>query len=671
MSCRTGHVDNVFVMFRLLKPTTTEEIIRNIERMSKTTMKDIITICKEETVSSDFMNETHSCIVDAESSLQLEPNFFKIICWYENEYSYACRVVDLIHLSEKQFEKAEANRLALLKTKVSKGQDVVLQTEDNLKNTYESCHASELESKPTDRKNIKPPPRPVLLKKPMILHHSSHSSTINASEPNKNKVELFKIWNDEKIINNSNNVRHNRGSFFQSCNKPTNEGSNTQERLEKVKEEFSKMVSITELLLKKSYSNKLSFNFEPPKENVDIVKTKTAANVEPLQQASNRRFIKLDMSGDGKSSDCTVHLGCSKETVQHVGDKNISDLSIETINSLHSKNKNFLIPGKLTPVHGDPIAKGDAENKTKKSTESTSQLSDPSIIAFKSQISETLNNIKRKFHVQPTETSIRTTHKNNTNVETTNESNHTMSDNVNTPLQILLTTSASGVDLEKNTAICEHAMCLDHQITRGSTETEIKQHLADMKKKQETKNVYNNMKKIMSIDRLGVHLKRRNIVLFDEENSSADTEKVICEHDCVQLDDGFQEQVKVKEEENLHPSAPSPSFVTRTYAMKRPSTVRRQDIYDKLDSPNGTDSDNSLNAKKSQVIHVGDLTNSLDDLERLDKICRIIEISDELSDQLFSPLDNYRAEGRTKKWSFKDLCDRICLDEFCDQVFGK
>lgn len=201
-------------MFRLLKPTTTEEIIRNIEKMSKTTMKDIITICTEETVSSDFMNETHSCVVDAESSLQLEPNFFKIICWYENEYSYACRVVDLIHLSEKQFEKAEANRLALLKTKVSKGQDVVLQTEDNLKNTQESCFLSELEFKPADKKIIKPPPRPVLLKKPMILHHSSHSSTITASEPNKNKVELFKIWNDEKIINNSNNVRQNRGSFF-------------------------------------------------------------------------------------------------------------------------------------------------------------------------------------------------------------------------------------------------------------------------------------------------------------------------------------------------------------------------------------------------------------------------------------------------------------------------
>lgn len=659
-------------MFRLLKPTTTEQIMHNIERVSKTTMKNIITICTEETVSSDFMNETHSCVVDAESSLQLEPNFFKIICWYENEYSYACRVVDLIHLSEKQFEKAEANRLAQLKIKVSKRQNVVLQTEDNPKNTRESCHVSELESKPTDNKNIKPPPRPVLLKKPMILHHSSHSSTITASEPNKNKVELFKIWNDEKILNNSNNVRQNRGSFFQTCNKPASEVGNTQERLEKVKEEFSKMVSITELLLKKSYSNKISFNFEPPKENLDIVKTKIYT-VEPVQQKNNQKLIKLDVSGDGRTSDCTVHLGCSKETIQNFCDKNISDLSMETINSLNSKNTNFPIPGKLSPIHSDPIAKGDAENKTtKKSNETTSNLPDPSIIAFKSQISETFSNIVKKINFQPTVTGIRITHKDNTNENTTNESNRIMKVDVNTPLQILITTSECSVD--KNTAACdEHAISPDYQMTSESRETENKQqHLTDIKNIQETKNMYDNMQKIMSIDRIGVELKRRNIVLFDEENSSAYTEKVSSEQDCTQLNDGLQEQVKVKEkEEILHTSAPSTSFVTRTYAIKRPSAVKKQDIFDKLDSPNGTDSDDSLNAKKSQVIHIADLTNSLDDLERLDKICRIIEISDELSDQLFSPLDNYRAEGRTKRWSFKDLCDRICLDKFCDQVFGK
>ncbi|XP_026321562.1 uncharacterized protein LOC113231452 isoform X2 [Hyposmocoma kahamanoa] len=637
---------------RLLKPTTIDDIVRNIERVSKTTMKDIITTCKEERVSSDFMNETHSCIVDAGSSLQLAPNFFKIICWYENECSYACRVVDLIHLSEKQFEKAEANRLAQIKIKISKGQNVNQQTEDSLKNIQESCRVFELETKPTDKKNIKSPLRPVLLKKPMILNHSAHSSTITASEPNKNKVELFKIWNDENIINNANNVRQNRESFFQTCNKPGSGVGNTQERLEKVKEEFSKMVSITELLLKKSYSNKLSFNFDPPKESLDIVKTGTDIK-EPVQQENNQKYIKLDMSGDGKISDSTLHLGCSKNTVPNVCDKKISDLSmVETIKSLHSINKNFLLPGKKSPIHGDPIAKGDAENKTTKNTESTTKLPNKSI-AFKTQMSDTFSNIIMKFHLQPTVTSMRITNKDNTNEETTNKISHANVD-VNMPVQIL-TTSEPSVDIEKNTATREN-----------------EQHLEDVQKNQKTINVLDNMKKIKNIDRIGVELKRRSIVLFHEKNSSADTGKVFCEQVCMQFDDGFQEQMKVTEEKKtMHTSIPSPSSATCTYTMNASSAVKKHDIYDKLDSPDGTDSDNSLNAKKSQVIHIADLTNSLDDLKRLDKICRIIEMSDELSDKLFSPLDNYKAEGRTKRWSFKDLCDRICLDEFSDQVFGK
>lgn len=628
-------------------------------------MKDIITISREETVSSDFMNETHSCVVDAQSSLQLEPNFFKIICWYENEYSYACRVVDLIHLSEKQFKKAEANRLAQLKTKVSKTQDVDLQTDDNLKNIQESCLILELETKPTDKKNIKPSPRPVLLKKPMILHHSTHSSTITANETNKNKVELFKIWNDENIINTSNDVRQNRGSFFQTCNKSANQVGNTQERLEKVKEEFSKMVSITELLLKKSYSSKLTFNLDPPKKNLDVVITKTK---EPVLQKNNENSIKLDMRGDGKISDSTLHLSCSKETGPHVCEKDITDLSIvETITSLHSKNKNILLPVQKSPIHEDPIATGDAENKTtKSSTGSTIKLSDQST-AFKSQISDTFSNIIKKFHFQRTETDIRivrednrTTLKDNTNKETTNEISHAMNVEISTPLQ-MLTTSETGADIENNTVPCESP---DNETTTGSTETERKQCLGDVKKNQEMKNVLDNLKKTMNIDRIGLQLKRRNIILFDEENSSTSNEKV--------FEQVVQEEVIVDEEKkSLHSSTHSSSVVTDAYTMNGTNAVKKQDIYDKLDSPNETDSDNSLNAKKSQVIHIADLTNSLDDLERLDKICRIIEISDELSDQLFSPLDNYGAGGRTKRWSFKDLCDRICLDEFCDQVFGK
>ncbi|CAH2043396.1 unnamed protein product, partial [Iphiclides podalirius] len=97
-----------------------------------------------------------------------------------------------------------------------------------------------------------------------------------------------------------------------------------------------------------------------------------------------------------------------------------------------------------------------------------------------------------------------------------------------------------------------------------------------------------------------------------------------------------------------------------------------QDIYDKLDSTSATNSENSfdVNEKQSQVIYINDLTNSLEDLGRLEKICKIIEISDDLSDELFAKLQvNDSEKSKNNKWSFKDLCDKIDLDDFCNKTF--
>ncbi|XP_047992147.1 uncharacterized protein LOC125230910 [Leguminivora glycinivorella] len=113
------------------------------------------------------------------------------------------------------------------------------------------------------------------------------------------------------------------------------------------------------------------------------------------------------------------------------------------------------------------------------------------------------------------------------------------------------------------------------------------------------------------------------------------------------------------------------SFAT---ASKKNNSCGTQDIYDKLDSDSVSDSGSSfrIREKTSQVINITDLTYSLEDLPRLDKICRVIEISDELSDQLFSPLtdDNYD-NAIKRKWSFQDLCERIKYDEFFNGLFEK
>ena len=59
-------------------------------------MKDILGYTEDEVVSTDFIHDARSSIYDAGSSLELNPNFFKLVSWYDNEWGYSCRTVELL-----------------------------------------------------------------------------------------------------------------------------------------------------------------------------------------------------------------------------------------------------------------------------------------------------------------------------------------------------------------------------------------------------------------------------------------------------------------------------------------------------------------------------------------------------------------------------------------------
>jgi len=78
------------------KKTTAEEINAVLKKASKETMKGILGYSEEPLVSVDYTGDPHSSIVDALSTMVIGENMIKVAAWYDNEWGYATRVVDLV-----------------------------------------------------------------------------------------------------------------------------------------------------------------------------------------------------------------------------------------------------------------------------------------------------------------------------------------------------------------------------------------------------------------------------------------------------------------------------------------------------------------------------------------------------------------------------------------------
>jgi len=92
----TIDVSVVDLTCRLAKATTYEEICATIKAKSEGEMKGVLGYCDEPLVSTDFESDSRSSIFDAGAGIMLNPNFVKLVAWYDNEWGYSCRVVDLM-----------------------------------------------------------------------------------------------------------------------------------------------------------------------------------------------------------------------------------------------------------------------------------------------------------------------------------------------------------------------------------------------------------------------------------------------------------------------------------------------------------------------------------------------------------------------------------------------
>jgi len=92
----TIDVSVVDLTCRLAKETTYEEICAVVKAKSEGSMKGILGYCDEPLVSTDFEGDSRSSIFDAGAGIMLNSNFVKLVAWYDNEWGYSCRVVDLM-----------------------------------------------------------------------------------------------------------------------------------------------------------------------------------------------------------------------------------------------------------------------------------------------------------------------------------------------------------------------------------------------------------------------------------------------------------------------------------------------------------------------------------------------------------------------------------------------
>ena len=102
----TADVSVVDLTFRSVKDTSIEEIDALLKKASETYLKGYLGFTNEELVSTDFIHDPRSSIYDSlatvQNNLKGEKRFFKIVSWYDNEWGYSNRVVDLVRYISKK-----------------------------------------------------------------------------------------------------------------------------------------------------------------------------------------------------------------------------------------------------------------------------------------------------------------------------------------------------------------------------------------------------------------------------------------------------------------------------------------------------------------------------------------------------------------------------------------
>jgi len=96
MRVPTQNVSVVDLVVELNRPATAEEINAALKQAAAHELAHVLSVCDLPLVSIDFNGDPHSCIVDSLSTMVVGDNLAKLVLWYDNEWGYSCRVIDLL-----------------------------------------------------------------------------------------------------------------------------------------------------------------------------------------------------------------------------------------------------------------------------------------------------------------------------------------------------------------------------------------------------------------------------------------------------------------------------------------------------------------------------------------------------------------------------------------------
>ncbi len=106
MRVPTLDVSVVDLTCKLKKETTYDKICKAIKKASLGDLNGILGYTDQMVVSSDFIGDSRTCIFDEKAGIMLSPKFVKLVAWYDNEWGYSCKVVDLIcHMAKVDSKK--------------------------------------------------------------------------------------------------------------------------------------------------------------------------------------------------------------------------------------------------------------------------------------------------------------------------------------------------------------------------------------------------------------------------------------------------------------------------------------------------------------------------------------------------------------------------------------